>query len=106
MRFFLSIQADNEAPSVLMIDEETKDVYLNGKRCTLTEQEYSLLHELSLYANQPVTREQLLREAWGFISPGETRTVDVHVQRLRKKIGAIFIETVYRFGYRLCAVAS
>ncbi|MDD6041358.1 MAG: winged helix-turn-helix domain-containing protein, partial [Clostridia bacterium] len=49
----------------------------------------------------PVSREQLLRTAWGYQSMGETRTVDVHVQRLRKKLGGDYIETVYKCGYRL-----
>ena len=49
----------------------------------------------------PVSREQLLRRAWGYQSMGETRTVDVHVQRLRKKLGGEYIETVYKCGYRL-----
>ena len=56
-------------------------------------------------ADKPVSRQDLLRDAWGYLSPGETRTVDVHVQRLRKKLGFSCIETVYRLGYRLCAQA-
>ena len=48
-------------------------------------------------------REELLRDAWGYASPGDTRTVDVHVQRLRKKLGFACIETVYRLGYKLRA---
>ena len=51
----------------------------------------------------PISREQLLRTAWGYQSMGETRTVDVHVQRLRKKLGFSCIETVYRRGYKLRA---
>ena len=49
------------------------------------------------------SREELLRDAWGYASPGDTRTVDVHVQRLRKKLGFACIETVYRLGYKLRA---
>ena len=47
-----------------------------------------------------MSREELLDGVWGYHYAGETRTVDVHVQRLRSKIGAGFIETVYKYGYR------
>ncbi|MBQ2977930.1 MAG: winged helix-turn-helix transcriptional regulator, partial [Clostridia bacterium] len=46
-------------------------------------------------------RTELLQSAWGYASPGDTRTVDVHIQRLRKKLGVSCIETVFRAGYRL-----
>ena len=61
----------------------------------------ALLLALMNQPDTPVSREQLLREAWGYQSMGETRTVDVHVQRLRKKLGEDWIETVYKCGYRL-----
>ena len=48
-----------------------------------------------------LSREELLRTAWGYQGIGETRTVDVHVQRLRRKLGSSCIETVYNHGYRL-----
>ncbi len=47
-----------------------------------------------------MSREDLLSFVWGYGYAGETRTVDVHVQRLRSKIGADAIETVYKYGYR------
>ena len=50
--------------------------------------------------NVAMSREELLDGVWGYHYAGETRTVDVHVQRLRSKIGAGFIETVYKYGYR------
>ena len=52
-----------------------------------------------------LSREELLQKAWGYVIPGETRTVDVHIQRLRKKLGFSCIETVYRRGYKLRAQA-
>ena len=61
----------------------------------------ALLLALMENPDMPVSREQLLRKAWGYQSIGETRTVDVHVQRLRKKLGVERIETVYKCGYRL-----
>lgn len=72
----------------------------NGEDIPLTAQEFELLKVLMESPNKAVSREQLLRTAWGYQSMGETRTVDVHVQRLRRKIGADAIETVYRMGYR------
>ena len=62
-----------------------------------------VLQELAQNINRALSREELLRAAWGYICPGATRTVDVHVQRLRKKLGFSCIETVYRQGYKLRA---
>lgn len=90
---------------LLSIDEEEQKVYVNGRPCELTHQEYSLLLRLAGQTDKPVSRDDLLRDAWGYICPGDTRTVDVHIQRLRKKLGFACIETVYRQGYRLCACA-
>ncbi len=68
----------------------------------LTAQEYLLLEALILNQNLALTREQLLRIAWGYDYSGETRTVDMHIQRLRKKLEwEDMIKTVYKFGYRL-----
>ena len=91
--------------SEISIDEEEKIVYVDGQPCELTQQEFYLLQELAQHVDRPVSREQLLRDAWGYQSMGETRTVDVHIQRLRRKLGFGCIETVYRFGYKLCAMA-
>ena len=85
----------------LALDETERAVHLDGRRVELTAQEYALLGALMEKPDTPVSREQLLRTAWGYQSMGETRTVDVHVQRLRKKLGGDYIETVYKCGYRL-----
>ena len=97
------MKSSENNPTFLTIDEDEQAVYLDGELCNLTQQEFCLLQELAQNADRPVSREELLREAWGYVSPGETRTVDVHVQRLRKKLGFGCIETVYRRGYRLRA---
>ena len=83
------------------LSEEDRAVLLDGRRVELTAQEYALLLALMEMPDTPVSREQLLRKAWGYQSMGETRTVDVHIQRLRKKLGVDCIETVYKCGYRL-----
>ncbi len=85
----------------LSVDEKERVALLDGRRVELTAQEFALLLALMEKSDIPVSREQLLRRAWGYQSMGETRTVDVHVQRLRKKLGGEYIETVYKCGYRL-----
>ena len=90
----------------LFLDDVDRSVYVDGKRFPLTEQEYCLLRELSQHPGEAVSRAELLKTAWGYITPGETRTVDVHVQRLRKKLGSGAIETVYRYGYKLQATPA
>ncbi len=85
----------------ISLDETGRVAMLDGRRVELTAQEFALLLALMEKPDVPVSREQLLRTAWGYQSMGDTRTVDVHVQRLRKKLGGECIETVYKCGYRL-----
>lgn len=92
---------DSAPLSELSVDEKERVALLDGRRVELTAQEFALLLALMEKPDVPVSREQLLRQAWGYQSMGETRTVDVHVQRLRKKLGGEYIETVYKCGYRL-----
>ena len=103
MSTMLSIFPKDENPTLLAIDDEQQVVYVDGEPCELTHQEFSLLQELAQNIDRPVSRQELLRDAWGYVCPGETRTVDVHIQRLRKKLGFFSIETVYRRGYKLRA---
>ena len=103
MSTLLSMKSGENHSTFLMIDEAAQTVYVNGALCSLTQQEFSLLQELAQNADRAVSRQDLLRDAWGYASPGDTRTVDVHVQRLRRKLGFSCIETVYRLGYRLRA---
>ena len=91
----------NQPLSPLTVNEETRVAMLGDERIELTAQELALLMTLMENPDLPVSREHLLRKAWGYQSMGETRTVDVHVQRLRRKLGMNRIETVYRCGYRL-----
>ena len=85
----------------LCMDLNSHRVTMRGQALSLTQQEYALLQALMAQPTEPVSREQLLRTAWGYQAMGVTRTVDVHVQRLRRKLGPAWIETVYRTGYRL-----
>ena len=86
---------------LLRLNTDTHEATLGGRSIPLTAQEFALLQELMLSGEETVSREELLTRAWGYQSIGETRTVDVHVQRLRRKLGQDAIETVYKRGYRL-----
>lgn len=90
----------------LQIDPKAFEVYQNGEKLALTLKEYELLVFLAKHRGQVLTRDQLLDQIWGFDYYGETRTVDVHIRYLRKKIeeqsedGKKYIETVRGVGYR------
>lgn len=85
----------------LLIDFEAKTVTKDGVPVDLTLQEYALLETLVKNRNIALTRQRLMREAWDISFMGESRTVDVHIQRIRKKLGLEDrIKTVYRLGYR------
>ena len=102
LKYKLQALSGESAPQcALSLDENERVALLDGRRVELTAQEFALLLALMEKPDVPVSREQLLRKAWGYQSMGETRTVDVHVQRLRKKLGGEYIETVYKCGYRL-----
>ncbi len=85
----------------LVIDFEAKTVTRGGVPVDLTLQEYALLEVLVKNRNIALSRQRLMREAWDVSFLGESRTIDVHIQRLRKKLGLDDrIKTVYRLGYR------
>ena len=96
-----SASRDRLSYGSLQINLTDKQVLLEGRPLSLTAQEFALLEALMQSPETALSREQLLRTAWGYQGIGETRTVDVHVQRLRKKLGGDRIETVYTLGYRL-----
>jgi len=81
-----------------------REVHVDGEEVELTQREFDLLEYLLRHAGQVVTRDQLLETVWGFRSPGETRTVEVHVAQVRKKLGhADLIRTVRGLGYKASA---
>ncbi len=89
----------------LCIDPLRREVTLNAHLVELRTQEFDLLLTLAGQPGRVFTREQLLEKAWGFDFLGQTRTVDVHIAQLRKKIEAsqVKIETITGVGYRLSA---
>ena len=83
-------------------DLQSGKVFLNEEEIVLTKREFELLKMLILNKNITLTREQLLNGAWEWDYDGDERTVDIHIQRLRKKLNwESYIKTIYKTGYRL-----
>lgn len=92
---------------VLKIDPTTFSVRYKETDVRLTRKEFALLAELARNQGRVMTREILLDRVWGMIYYGDSRTLDVHIRRLRQKLGdPNIIETVTGIGYRLCDVAK
>ena len=86
----------------VLINFDSRQVYREQELLELTPKEYELLEVLVKNRNIALARERLLELVWGYDFEGETRTVDVHIQKLRKKTGwENRIKTVYKMGYRL-----
>ncbi|MGA2505266.1 MAG: response regulator transcription factor [Anaerolineales bacterium] len=87
----------------LSIDPVRREVHVSGRAIDLRTQEFELLLILAGQPGRVFTREQLLQQAWGFDFYGQTRTVDVHIANLRKKLSgcSINIKTVTGIGYKL-----
>ncbi|MGI6109209.1 MAG: winged helix-turn-helix domain-containing protein [Eubacteriaceae bacterium] len=88
----------------LSIIPEERIVTLNGKEVHLTPKEFDLLYLLAEHPEQVFPRETLLEKIWGYDYYGDTRTVDMHVQRIRRKIDTSpnkLIQTVFGIGYKM-----
>lgn len=88
----------------LRIDCDSRRVYIEGKEVNLTAKEFDLVYLLVSNPNKVYSREQLLKTVWGSSYPGDARTVDVHVRRLREKIEQTpanpkYIHTKWGVGY-------
>ena len=88
----------------IKLDIKSHEVKKDGELLKLTPKEFKLLKYLLLNINKVLTRELLLEKIWGYQYSGDTRTVDVHIRRLRKKIGDKYIETVRGVGYKFAEV--
>lgn len=104
----LEAGADDPRPEIhaagVVIDEDSYTARVHGKALNLTYKEFELLKYLAQHPGRVFTRAQLLNEVWGYDYYGGTRTVDVHVRRLRAKLGSDhenLISTVRNVGYRL-----
>jgi DNA-binding response OmpR family regulator len=94
---------DHLTAGPIQIDPARHEVSVDGKAVTLTMLEFKLLRTLIERRGRVQARDRLLNDVWGYESAIDTRTVDTHVRRLRKKLGkaADAIESVRGFGYRL-----
>ena len=87
----------------LVMNFERYEVHINGEPVDLTYKEFELLKFLAIHPGKVFSREALLDKVWGYDYYGGTRTVDVHIRRLRAKIearGVTYIETVRNVGYK------
>lgn len=89
--------------SDLNVDANSYNVLYRGEEIKMPPKEFELLYYLASNKNKVFTREQLLCEVWGYDYPGDSRTVDVHIKRLREKLPEGInwqIETVWGVGYK------
>ncbi len=89
--------------SDLSIDSTSYKVVYNGEEIKMPPKEFELLYYLASNKNKVFTRDQLLCEVWGYDYPGDSRTVDVHIKRLREKLNSgeqWEIQTVWGVGYK------
>jgi DNA-binding response OmpR family regulator len=87
----------------LTLDFARQTATLDSAPLTLTRKEYDLLALLVSYAGVIIPRAELLMRVWGYSSEIRTRTLDVHIRHLRKKLGvyaSVYIETVFGIGHR------
>jgi DNA-binding response OmpR family regulator len=109
IRAVLRRSARAEEPALLTLGPATlspsaREVRVDGREVTLTQREFDLLEYLMVRSGRVVTRDELLEAVWGFVAPGQTRTVEVHLAQLRKKLGhPELIRTVRGVGYKAMA---
>ncbi len=96
----------NYRDAALELTVDPPAVLVNGQTVKFTAKEFALLAYLTANEGEVVSRRELLFTIWGYESPKETRTLDVHIRRVRRKLGdtlAQRIETVFAKGYRFRA---
>lgn len=97
-----------QAGAGLVIDEARRTVTADGRNLSLTYLEFELLAHLVRHPHRVYTRDQLVTSIWGYGPVGDQRTVDVHVARLRRKLGPAYrgrIVTIRRVGYKYAPAA-
>jgi DNA-binding response OmpR family regulator len=85
----------------LLVDPATREVRVGERPLRLSAKEFALLHALATEPTRVVPKAELLRDVWGYKTIGNTRTVDAHACRLRKKLGRPWVMNVRGVGYRL-----
>jgi DNA-binding response OmpR family regulator len=104
LRRSVSPARDRLGAGPILVDRATRRVTVGGERVELSGKEFELLAELLTDPTRVFTKEELLRDVWGFRSLGRTRTLDSHASRLRRKLGehgGPFVINVWGVGYRL-----
>jgi two-component system alkaline phosphatase synthesis response regulator PhoP len=84
----------------IRLDLNSRQIWVEENLLDFTQVEFDILHTFMLHQHQVLSRDQLLEHVWGYEYYGETRTVDVHVGHIRKKLGDRFISTIRGVGYR------
>jgi DNA-binding response OmpR family regulator len=93
----------------ISLDKERQEVTVNGEPVKLTAKDFQLTRYMMEHVGKLVSRDQLLKTIWGINETVNTRTVDVHMSRIRRKLGinpdmGYRIKTIYQYGYRLEAI--
>lgn len=102
---------DEVRVGTLLVDRRGRRATVNGVRVCLSAKEFALLDALARDPFRVLTKDELLRDVWGYVSAGRTRTVDSHASRLRRKLAAAgggerFVANVWGVGYRLLPEAA
>lgn len=89
----------------VILDKVSRTLYINQEEVVLTYKEFALLEYLLSHPKKAIKREELLQAVWGFDFLGESRTLDMHITAIRKKLlqheASVYIETIRSIGYRL-----
>lgn len=85
----------------IRIDPERFEVTLDGKPLTLAKKEFEILHLLCSHPGKVFSREEIFRRVWGYSESIASRTIDVHISKLREKLGGGYIKTLKGIGYKL-----
>jgi hypothetical protein len=100
---------DPDRRAGLLLDHDQRRVWVDGKEIPLTFQEFELLAFLSAHPSTVFTRADLVKQVWQRDFAADSRTVDVHISRLRHKLGSVYgryLVTEYRVGYQFRPVAA
>jgi DNA-binding response OmpR family regulator len=94
-------ESEHMTADEIEIDRPTRRVTVSGRRVVLPSKEYDLLLKLASDPHRVFTKDELLRDVWGFRSAGRTRTLDSHASRLRRRLGGPYVQNVWGVGYCL-----
>jgi DNA-binding response OmpR family regulator len=102
-----AVQSDVIEAGAVVVDRGTRRVTVLGRPVVLSAKEFELLAKLAPQPHRVFTKDELLRDVWGFRSQARTRTLDSHASRLRRKLGVVgggpYVVNVWGVGYRLLA---